>query len=1223
MYLIRFAQHSTFLYLLYDVLQRRNAALGNSIVVKRKDWEAAHEAISSLTFNRLEAAAKSVQETGTHNDPTIQQLERQVQSIASHVPQSFALMRAARVHIRALFVSSGMPAFWLTVNPADLNSPIVLILAGVALSCDELATEARRIRRVTALMNPVAVAQFFHHICAGLFDALLAAGKDRSGILGEVSNYFGVVETNGRGMLHLHSLVWLAGNLEFFTLRDRLQGDPVFAANMIRYISTAIRCTVNAFTGDHDHVPTPALTLSARDPESDSTFGTRLNRDANAIASKRQMHSDTHYPTCFKYAKQGSRQCRFLFPRPLVSVSHVNPHGVVELERNNHWITPWNPTLSSVLRSNHDINFIPTLAMAFSAAYYMTNYATKHDVSQYQLILTAAILKRALEDARSVTDPSEAQLRIRRQDMDKFALRAFNRLSSDREISGPQAASNLLGLPDFYMLPTTIRRLNLRNLRHRLDHVLAAVPGAFGMGDETARVTTSKRAPSTFFDHYRWRGPRFSTLCLYEYVKLVVVKTMASALTSDIPFLPDHPLHESHMQNYSERRCANDYSVAFSSTVSENQPLEDSVRGGHPQTDCMQNDLALGLLGLLVPWEHLPPLFTGIDCTAGGYVSHCAEVWESVKSSLPLHLQDVARNFELLRKSKADAQVDAALRREARQAASSLQVVDSDTDDDDSEDGGLDDVDQPPESTDGSVSLDTLHQAFSILNGKWSNSDRRDADNIPSLREPDSHTAPAPTIEDLTMSSSDTAPLGCSPDFHRPVPNTLQRWQHKVAGDGSEAVVDGFDLPSDGEGSESDTEQHRTLETSDNPIPLHPITDHEPPEADSSFLQRVSRLGPNPTGTSVAELVRETLPLNEKQFLTVRKILSHAIRHHGETTLEAVDQMLLAVAGEGGVGKTRVVEAVELGFELLCRKDEVILLAPTGAAAYNIGGRTIHTGLGIDIMDRARPAIKPQIYSIWQGKTILFIDEISMVSLTMLNTINQQCNRIRAVGQDSTAILGALPIVVFMGDFHQFAPIRAQPIWQTPKNPRASLGQLVWQRFTDCIILDEQMRQHGDPDFRDLLRRARAGTITAADVDALNTRVVQQLPQYDGLDSAFVTRSNRRRHHINRLQTRRFAKFWGQDIYIFPAAHTRTMKKHRGLRLDDVLGTQDGDGTAKGPGLFFYTKGMPITILYNISTPLGLVNGARGTAAGIVPHPDGLASLLPGPLSRSRCADST
>src|SRR6516162_9236153 len=52
-------------------------------------------------------------------------------------------------------------------------------------------------------------------------------------------------------------------------------------------------------------------------------------------------------------------------------------------------------------------------------------------------------------------------------------------------------------------------------------------------------------------------------------------------------------------------------------------------------------------------------------------------------------------------------------------------------------------------------------------------------------------------------------------------------------------------------------------------------------------------------------------------------------------------------------------------------------------------------------------------------KTIMIIDEISMVGQTLLNTINQQCTKIRATQQDSTAILSAMPIVVFFGDFHQ------------------------------------------------------------------------------------------------------------------------------------------------------------------------------------------------------------
>jgi hypothetical protein len=115
---------------------------------------------------------------------------------------------------------------------------------------------------------------------------------------------------------------------------------------------------------------------------------------------------------------------------------------------------------------------------------------------------------------------------------------------------------------------------------------------------------------------------------------------------------------------------------------------------------------------------------------------------------------------------------------------------------------------------------------------------------------------------------------------------------------------------------------------------------------------------------------------------------------------------------------------VELGFELLRQKEEVFLLAPTGEAAYNIGGRTIHTALSIDVCDRRpRPSVGRSTHCGKGGQYCLS----SMVSLTMLNTINQPCNRIQTVGQNSTVILGALPIVVLMGDFHQFAPIKAQP----------------------------------------------------------------------------------------------------------------------------------------------------------------------------------------------------
>ena len=90
--------------------------------------------------------------------------------------------------------------------------------------------------------------------------------------------------------------------------------------------------------------------------------------------------------------------------------------------------------------------------MMMTVMYYMTNYTMKYNVSQYQLILAAAMLKHMIEAAKAVSDFSERQLRIRHQDVNKFVLQVFNCLSENCEISDSQAASCLLDLSDYYTL---------------------------------------------------------------------------------------------------------------------------------------------------------------------------------------------------------------------------------------------------------------------------------------------------------------------------------------------------------------------------------------------------------------------------------------------------------------------------------------------------------------------------------------------------------------------------------------------------------------------------------------------------------------------------------------------------------------------------------------------------------------------------------------------------
>jgi len=85
----------------------------------------------------------------------------------------------------------------------------------------------------------------------------------------------------------------------------------------------------------------------------------------------------------------------------------------------------------------------------------------------------------------------------------------------------------------------------------------------------------------------------------------------------------------------------------------------------------------------------------------------------------------------------------------------------------------------------------------------------------------------------------------------------------------------------------------------------------------------------------------------------MRKIVISIRRNvQGKLAVEKDDQFLLYVAGEGGTGKSWVIEAVRLGMKLLEREQEVLVIAPTGNAANHVQGSTIHTGLDIAVQSQ-------------------------------------------------------------------------------------------------------------------------------------------------------------------------------------------------------------------------------------------------------------------------------
>lgn len=293
------------MYLLYDMIQLQNSCLGNSLLIKRSQWTSVTRDLNLLNVDRLQKAAKELGTNQVTSDPLVRRLLKNTTAIGVQVPGSFFQKLQMRAELRGLLVREGMPAFWLTINPSELQNPLVLVFADVHCPTDLSANVTSAIRYATTTSDPVAVARSFHYTCESVLDGLLGSKSTDIGILGDVSNYFGVVESNGRGMLHLHTLVWIRGNLDFIRLRDRILADGDFAHRMIAFLEAIVKHSL------HDSDEDPGSTVSNRPSpstgsETDSEFFQNLSYDSNLVACTKQLHSKRHTATCFKYRPQRS-----------------------------------------------------------------------------------------------------------------------------------------------------------------------------------------------------------------------------------------------------------------------------------------------------------------------------------------------------------------------------------------------------------------------------------------------------------------------------------------------------------------------------------------------------------------------------------------------------------------------------------------------------------------------------------------------------------------------------------------------------------------------------------------------------------------------------------------------------------------------------------------------------------------------------------------------------
>ena len=183
------------------------------------------------------------------------------------------------------------------------------------------------------------------------------------------------------------------------------------------------------------------------------------------------------------------------------------------------------------------------------------------------------------------------------------------------------------------------------------------------------------------------------------------------------------------------------------------------------------------------------------------------------------------------------------------------------------------------------------------------------------------------------------------------------------------------------------------------------------------------------------------------------------------------------LSGGAGVGKSTVTNTL---YETLTRylnsvpgenPDElkVLKVAPTGKAAFNIKGNTLHSALKIPAnrgfqyctLDADRlNTIRAQLRRL----QVIFIYEISMVGSGMLNFLNLRLQQIMGTNKP----FGALSVIAG-GDLFQLKPVFDNWIFHNTNHGYGDLATNVWSEYFTLFQLTEIMRQRDDKEFAELL----------------------------------------------------------------------------------------------------------------------------------------------------------
>ncbi|EXX54012.1 AAA family ATPase [Rhizophagus irregularis DAOM 181602=DAOM 197198] len=181
------------------------------------------------------------------------------------------------------------------------------------------------------------------------------------------------------------------------------------------------------------------------------------------------------------------------------------------------------------------------------------------------------------------------------------------------------------------------------------------------------------------------------------------------------------------------------------------------------------------------------------------------------------------------------------------------------------------------------------------------------------------------------------------------------------------------------------------------------------------------------------------------------------------------------LTGLAGTGKSFMIQQI-VNF-LKVKNIRYLLIAPTGVAAQNVGGQTIHSALHIrntqTYFETLSHYNEQQQIELSQIDAII-IEEVSMVSSILLSFISKLFAKIH---KKSVPFGGIQTLLI--GDLAQLPPVNGKQVFYAPE----------WQEFFP-LFLTTSHRQHNDKLFYNILQEMRVGILSSQTINLINEKVL-------------------------------------------------------------------------------------------------------------------------------------